>query len=88
MPPKQSRSREELLDICEDLNQPSLDRFKQALRRRYITFSHDEVAMIVKGSASRQICTPRPRFIGNITSPAPNAKWATDMVVLTNTPSQ
>ena len=74
--------------LFEDLNQPSEARLKTALRARGIPFTNEQVASIVKGSASRQIFAPRQRFVGKVTSTAPNARWAADMVVLTSTPSK
>ena len=74
--------------LFEDLNQPSEARLKTALRAKGIPFTNEQVAIIVKGSASRQIFAPRQRFVGKVTSTAPNARWAADMVVLTSTPSK
>ena len=74
--------------LFEYLNQPSDARPKTALRARGIPFTNEQVASIVKGSASRQIFAPRQRFVGKVISTAPNARWTADMVVLTSTPSK
>ena len=44
--------------LYEDLNQPGLAKFKEALRARNVRFSNEEVAAIVKGSAQRQVFAP------------------------------
>ena len=74
--------------LFEDLNQPSEPRLKQALKARGIPFTNEQVSRIVKGSASRQICAPRQRFVGKVTSTEPNLRWAADMVFMTSTPSK
>ena len=50
--------------LFDELNQPGLERFKQALRSRNVPFTNAQVSDIVKGSASRQIFAPRQRFVG------------------------
>ena len=72
----------------DELNQPGLERFKQALRSQNAPFTNAQVSDIVKGSASRQIFAPRQRFVGKVTSTAPDARWAADMIVFTSTPSK
>ena len=73
--------------LYEDLNQPGLAKFKEALRARNVRFSNQEVAAIVQGSAQRQIFAPRPRCTGGIVSTGANKRWAADIVDLTATPS-
>ena len=74
--------------LFEDLNQPSEPRLKQALKARGIPFTNEQVSRIVKGSASRQIFAPRQRYVGKVTSTAPNLRWAAGMVFMTSTPSK
>ena len=74
--------------LFEDLNQPSEPRLKQALKARGIPFTNEQVSSIVKGSASRQIFAPRQRYVGKVTSTAPNLRWAADMVFMSSTPNK
>ena len=74
--------------LFEDLNQPSEARLKQALRARGIRFTEEEVTNIVKGSTARQVFAPKPRADGKVVSTHKNARWATDLVDMTATPSE
>ena len=74
--------------LFNEWNHPGLKRFKQALQRQNVSFTNAQVSDIVKGSAARQIFAPRQRVVGKVTSTAPDARWAADMLVFTSTPAR
>ena len=73
--------------LFEDLTQPSEARLKQALRARNIASTDQQVSSIVKGSTATQVFAPIPRREGKVVSTHPNARWVTDLVDMTATPS-
>ena len=74
--------------VFNELNQPGVQRFKQALRARGIAFTDAEVAEIVRGSAARQLQAPRQRYEGKIASSAINQRWAADLIDHTARPAK
>ena len=74
--------------VFNELNQPSLERFKKALRSRGIPFTTQQVNDIVNRSTAKQIFAPKPRYEGRITSSGLNVRWAADVAHLTATPSR
>ena len=74
--------------VFNELNQPGVQRFKQALRSRWIQFTDAEVSEIVRGSAARQLQAPRQRYEGKIASSAINQRWAADLIDYTARPAK
>lgn len=73
--------------VFNELNQPSVDRFKKALRSRNIPFTNQQVNDIVSRSPAKQIFAPRPRCEARITSSGLTVRWAADVANFTATPS-
>ena len=73
--------------VFEELNRPGIERLKQALRARGITFTNQEVVDVVRGSEQKQVLAPRQRYEGKIASQYVNQRWAADLIDFTAQPS-
>ena len=73
--------------VFEELNFPSRDKLKTALRKRGIRFTDDEIDAVVDKSGARQIYAPRSVYPGKVASHAPDTRWGADIANLTSNPS-
>ena len=86
--PVEAAPSREIHDVFEALNRPSASKLKVALTKRGIPFTAQEVADVVKSSASRQIYAPRQTYPGKVTSRDTNNRWAIDTIHLVARPSK
>ena len=75
-------------DLFEELNRPSAQRLKTALRARGIAYDPKVVDAVVSRSTEKQQQAPAYRYTGKIVSPDINARWAMDTINLTSRPSK
>ena len=61
--------------VFEELNFPSRDKLKTALRKRGIPYTDEELDDVVKKSGARQIYAPRSVYPGKVASHAPDTRW-------------
>ena len=73
--------------VFEELNFPSREKLRVALKKRGIPFREDELDDVVRKSGARQIYAPRSNYPGNVASHAPDTRWGADTVNLTANPS-
>ena len=73
--------------VFEELNFPSRDKLKTALKKRSIRFTDDEIDAVVDKSGARQIYAPRSVYPGKVASHAPDTRWGADIANLTFNPS-
>ena len=73
--------------VFEELNFPSRDKLKIALRKRGIRASDDQIDEVVKKSGARQIYAPRSVYPGKVASHDADTRWGVDTVNLTSNPS-
>ena len=73
--------------VFEELNFPSREKLKIALRKRNIRFTEDQIDEVVKKSGARQIYAPRSTCPGEVASHSPDTRWGADVANLTSNPS-
>ena len=76
----------DIANVYAELNFPSSGILKQALRRRGIPFTNQEVENLVKGDVVRQVQAPPYKFTGKIASQNLNARLFADLIDFTAAP--
>ena len=77
----------QIREVFEELNFPSRDKLKAALKKRSIEYTEAQLDAVVKKSGARQIYAPRSTYPGKVATYAPDTRWAADMVSLVSKPS-
>ena len=73
--------------VFEEFNFPSINKLKNALRKRGIRFRQAELDDVDNKSGARQIYAPRNVYPGKVASHAPDTRWGADIAKLTSNPS-
>ena len=84
---KQPPARDMIREVFEELNLPSREKLRGALKKRGIQFTEDQIDSIVKKSGARQIYAPRSTYPGKVATSAPDTRWAADTISLVSNPS-
>ena len=74
-------------EIFEELNFPSLQQLKRVLDSRGIEYDQKEVETLVKREAVRQVQAPTYKFDGKIASRGMHDRWFADLIDFTAAPS-
>ena len=78
---------DEVEDLFEELNFPSLQKLKRVLDSRGIEYDQKEVEKLVKREAVRQVQAPTYKFDGKIASRGMHDRWFADLIDFTAAPS-
>ena len=66
--------------LYREMSYPSATKFRAALRKRGITVSAEFVKDVVADQGVRQLTAAAPRFTGNVTARALDARWMGDLM--------
>jgi len=76
-------SPDQILDLYDELGQPSAEKLQLALRRRLgLKVSVADVERMVELQSERQVLAPPPKYDGKIFSLGIDEKWVADVMVL------
>ena len=77
-----------LSDLAKELGYPSGAKLWQAVERRRLDVTKDQVLNFVRSQGERQVFAARPKYDGKIVATKINDRWAADLIDYTAKPSQ
>ena len=77
-----------LADLAKELGYPSNAKLWQAVERRRLDVTKDQVLNFVRSQGERQVFAARPKYDGKIVATKINDRWAADLIDYTAKPSQ
>jgi hypothetical protein len=75
-------------DLAKELGYPSGAKLWQAVERRRLDVTKDQVLNFVRSQGERQVFAARPKYDGKIVATKINDRWAADLIDYTAKPSR